>query len=273
MPTWQESEKEFARSSRDLIDRTALGHSRVAAFGGGTIGSRVVDLLERAGVGNLTVCDFDDVSIANIPRTIYSMADLDRPKAEVLAEHAAKINPLGRAIALHGDLLAASDETLLRLAMMHDVAVVAPDNMELHRRLNRLLHPLIPCVFTYVTDAGNAGEVILTTPHERGCIECLSNAAERAAAGDAGDFQAPGVDTLRVAMEATCAVLGLLLRDRKGGELYAEYVDPAFQLLLVFSRRRGPLAEALPSEVISATVRVDTRAARRDCPVCGTSRR
>jgi len=273
MTGWREFLDERYRSFQELVYLPALWDGRVSVFGAGGVGSPVCESLERAGVGRLTVCDRDKVSIANIARSAYSVCDLGRPKEEAAAELAAALNPFGTVAPAHVDLLRAPEEVIVGIGENHDVAVIAADDVRVHRRLNRLLHPVLPCVFPYVTFEGDGGEIVRTTPGQRGCVECLTNIEEREAAGVAGDFQALGVDFRRVAEEATRVVLGLLLQNQEGGELFSDYVDPRVRLLLVFTRRRRELAETLPAEVVSGTARVDTSGVRRNCRVCGTRRR
>ena len=66
----------------------ALGALHVAVVGAGGTGSATAEQLTRLGVGALTIID-DDVVTGPTPTRGYGMtvADLGRPKAEVLAEH------------------------------------------------------------------------------------------------------------------------------------------------------------------------------------------
>ena len=64
----------------------ALARAHVALVGCGGIGSPVLQYLAAAGVGQLTLIDNDVVDLSNLQRqTIYTEADLGRPKAEAAA--------------------------------------------------------------------------------------------------------------------------------------------------------------------------------------------
>lgn len=71
-----------------------LGRARVAVFGVGGVGSYAVEALARAGVGHLTLVDFDRVCITNINRQIQALDEsVGRLKVEVIAERCRSINP------------------------------------------------------------------------------------------------------------------------------------------------------------------------------------
>ena len=77
-----------------------LHRAHVAVFGLGGVGGYTVECLARAGVGKLTLIDQDTVGLSNLNRQIAALhATLERPKAEVLAERVADINPLCTVIA------------------------------------------------------------------------------------------------------------------------------------------------------------------------------
>ena len=48
-----------------------LGKSRVIIFGVGGVGSYTVEALVRAGVGQITMVDFDEISESNINRQLH----------------------------------------------------------------------------------------------------------------------------------------------------------------------------------------------------------
>ncbi len=74
------------------LDR--LGRSRVIVFGLGGVGSAAAEQLARAGVGALTLVDFDQVREGNLNRQVLALrSTLGRPKVAVMAERLADINP------------------------------------------------------------------------------------------------------------------------------------------------------------------------------------
>ena len=80
-----------------LIGKThmnILKKSTVAIFGIGGVGSFVAEALARAGVGNLTLIDYDHIDVTNINRQIHANIDtIGLPKVEVMKERLLKINP------------------------------------------------------------------------------------------------------------------------------------------------------------------------------------
>ncbi len=67
--------------------QVALSKAHVALIGCGGIGSPALQYLAAAGIGRLTLIDDDVVEASNLQRqTIFTEADIGRPKAEVSAE-------------------------------------------------------------------------------------------------------------------------------------------------------------------------------------------
>lgn len=95
------SDQEMLRYNRQIILRgfdfdgqEALKEARVLVVGLGGLGCASSQYLASAGVGHLTLLDFDTVSLSNLQRqTLHSDATLDQPKVE--SAHAAlnRINP------------------------------------------------------------------------------------------------------------------------------------------------------------------------------------
>jgi tRNA threonylcarbamoyladenosine dehydratase len=71
-----------------------LAGASVAVFGIGGVGSYAAEALVRAGVGSLTLVDFDDICATNINRQIHALdSTVGRSKVEVMAERCRQINP------------------------------------------------------------------------------------------------------------------------------------------------------------------------------------
>ena len=70
-----------------------IQQARVCVVGLGGVGSYAVEALARAGVGHLTLVDFDRVCITNVNRQIHaSRRTVGSFKAELMAERVAEIN-------------------------------------------------------------------------------------------------------------------------------------------------------------------------------------
>lgn len=71
-----------------------LRNSNVIVFGVGGVGSFAAEAIARAGVGNITIVDFDDVDITNINRQIPALhSTVGKYKVEVMKERILDINP------------------------------------------------------------------------------------------------------------------------------------------------------------------------------------
>ena len=66
---------------------------RVLICGLGGLGSRVAELLTRAGVGQLRLVDFDVLEATNLNRQLYGMEQLGQYKAKALEENLRWITP------------------------------------------------------------------------------------------------------------------------------------------------------------------------------------
>jgi len=76
--------------------------SSVAVFGVGGVGSYAAEALARAGFGKMLFVDGDCVEESNINRQLVAdYSTLGRPKAEVIAERALRVNPDCDAQAMH----------------------------------------------------------------------------------------------------------------------------------------------------------------------------
>jgi len=71
-----------------------LHTASLAIFGVGGVGSYAAEALARAGVGRLTLVDFDDICLTNSNRQIHATAEtIGRVKVEAMAERCRAINP------------------------------------------------------------------------------------------------------------------------------------------------------------------------------------
>ncbi len=74
--------------------QVALSEANVVLVGCGGIGSPALQYLAGAGVGKLTLVDDDTVDLSNLQRqTIFTPADLGKPKAELAAQWAGRFDP------------------------------------------------------------------------------------------------------------------------------------------------------------------------------------
>jgi tRNA A37 threonylcarbamoyladenosine dehydratase len=90
------SKEQFLRTQFLLGEEgiDTLQKSHVIVFGVGGVGSFAVEALARAGVGKLTLVDFDTVDVTNINRQLIALhSTVGREKVQVLKERLLDINP------------------------------------------------------------------------------------------------------------------------------------------------------------------------------------
>jgi tRNA A37 threonylcarbamoyladenosine dehydratase len=92
----------------------ALKQASVTLFGLGGVGSYAAEALCRAGVGRLTLVDFDDICLTNINRQLHAMdGTVGRIKSDVMAERLRLINPAATIIPKKEFYSATSSDSLL----------------------------------------------------------------------------------------------------------------------------------------------------------------
>jgi adenylyltransferase/sulfurtransferase len=75
-------------------DQSALLRSRVLVVGAGALGNEIVKNLALVGVGHISIVDMDHIENSNLARCVFFREeDAGRPKAQVLAEAASRLNP------------------------------------------------------------------------------------------------------------------------------------------------------------------------------------
>jgi len=91
-----------------------LEKASVGIFGLGGVGSYAAEALVRAGVGRLTLIDFDDICLTNINRQLHALdGTVGRPKVQVMAERCRAINPQAQIEPVKEFYRADSSENLL----------------------------------------------------------------------------------------------------------------------------------------------------------------
>ena len=137
------SNEEMLRYNRQIVLRgfdfdgqEKLKASRVLVVGLGGLGCAAAPYLASAGVGHLTLLDFDTVSLSNLQRQIlHSDATLGQPKVESARQQLAAINPHCQLEAINAQL---DDAQLSALIARHDAVVDCTDNVNSREQVNRL---------------------------------------------------------------------------------------------------------------------------------------
>ena len=172
------SDQEMLRYNRQIILRgfdfdgqEALKDSRVLVVGLGGLGCAASQYLASAGVGNLTLLDFDTVSLSNLQRqTLHSDATVGQPKVESARDALTRINPH---IAITPVNALLDDAELAAMIAKHDLVLDCTDNMATRQEINATCVALNTPLIT-ASAVGFGGQLmVLTPPWEQGCYRCL----------------------------------------------------------------------------------------------------
>lgn len=119
----------------DVAGQEKLNRSRVLIIGAGGLGSPAALYLAASGVGNLILCDDDQVDLTNLQRQIIHHTDSIGFSKAISAQQALhRINPDIKVTAIEER---ADTERLLRLIAEVDAVVDASDNFTTRHAINR----------------------------------------------------------------------------------------------------------------------------------------
>ena len=221
--------------------QATLDRSRIVLVGLGALGCVSADLLARAGVGQLRLVDRDVVELVNLQRqTLYSEADIDRPKAEAAADRVRLVNSSVRIDAIAKDVHAATVGTVVQDA---DLIVDGTDNLETRYLLNEAaLDAKIP--FVYGGAVGTFGMVFSVRSPDTACFRCLNP-------------KVPAPGTL-----PTCETAGIL--NAVSAQVGAIQAGEALRLLL----GEPPSGDLLVVDGWRPEIQRVRVARKTDCPAC-----
>ena len=135
------SDQEMMRYNRQIILRgfdfegqEALKDARVLVVGLGGLGCAATQYLAGAGVGHLTLLDFDTVSVSNLQRqTLHSDTTVGQPKVLSARDALARINPY---IAITPVNALLEENQIHALIAEHDLVLDCTDNVSIRNQLN-----------------------------------------------------------------------------------------------------------------------------------------
>lgn len=135
------SDAEMLRYNRQIILRDfdfdgqeQLKASSILVVGLGGLGCAAAQYLAAAGVGQLTLLDFDTVSLSNLQRQIlHSDAAIGQPKVDSARAALARINPNVKLTTLNALL---EEEALSAQIAAHDLVLDCTDNVSIRNQLN-----------------------------------------------------------------------------------------------------------------------------------------
>jgi len=156
----------------DVGGQEKIKGSKVLLIGLGGLGSPISIYLAAAGVGELTIVDFDKVDLSNLQRQIlHKTKDINRLKIDSAKEHLLELNPN---INIHSINKKLSENELMNEAKKSNVIIDATDNFDTRFLLNKIsVKSKIPLV------SGAAirfeGQVTVFNPSQKisPCYRCL----------------------------------------------------------------------------------------------------
>ena len=147
-----------------------LACSSVAVIGVGGLGSPILTYLALAGVGKLTLIDYDLVEISNLNRQfLHGTSDIGRKKVTSAKEKLKVLNPEVEIHSLSVELTRNNAEELLA---GHDLVIGALDSLGARLMVNGACTSLgIPYVDGGVKEFG--GRVMFSNPPQTPCFNCV----------------------------------------------------------------------------------------------------
>jgi len=118
----------------DVEGQQKLADAHVLIIGMGGLGSPAAIYLTAAGIGTLTLVDFDKVELTNLQRQIvHRNSDIDKPKVDSAKRNLLAINP---DVQINTIDFKPDQQTLDKLVKLADVVIDASDNYETRFAVN-----------------------------------------------------------------------------------------------------------------------------------------
>lgn len=173
-----------------------LCRSKVAIVGAGGLGGTVFEILLRAGVGHITIIDFDSFEESNLNRQMLSSATtIGTNKAKAALTRAAEINPDVRVQAIDERLTEANADRLIEGSnLVCDCLGNIADRFILERAAKRTAIPMV-----HAAVAGTKGQILTIFPDDHGLSTIYGDAGQGLSAGEENALGTPTATVLAVA--------------------------------------------------------------------------
>jgi adenylyltransferase/sulfurtransferase len=204
--------RQMALKEVGAAGQARLSASRVLVVGCGGLGVPVITYLAGAGVGHLGLVDADRLEASNLHRqTLYALADVGAPKAELAAARIAALNP---EVDVRAHVVRLAAENAAAIIAPYDLVIDCSDNFATRFLLNDVGMQLNkPVVLASVYQYEGQLQVVRAHP-DAACLRCVWPEATRdgvvgncAQAGVLGPV--PGVLGSLQALEALKILLDL----------------------------------------------------------------
>lgn len=156
----------------DFDGQEKLKASHVLVVGLGGLGCAAAQYLAAAGVGSMTLLDFDTVSLSNLQRQIlHSDARIGMPKVASAALALAEINPHVTLTQIDHQL---DDEELQQVIAQCDLVLDCTDNVAIRDQLNRTCFQLKTPLVSGAAIRMEGQLSVFTYQPDEPCYRCLS---------------------------------------------------------------------------------------------------
>lgn len=161
-----------------LLNTEKIRNSDVLLVGVGGLGCGTAVHLAAAGIGRLTVCDFDKVNLRNMNRQFfYQPDDVGKDKAALAALKLSSFAPDCEIKAISEKI---TSENVFDIVQNHNMVILACDNNKVRLRVNEV------CVRKKIMllDSGisaGCGSVYLYIPDKAPCLACFTKSNEESA--------------------------------------------------------------------------------------------
>lgn len=156
----------------DFDGQEKLKSAKVLIVGMGGLGCAASQYLTAAGVGTITLLDFDTVSLSNLQRQIIHRDErIGMPKVHSAALTLREINPHVTIHPIEGLL---DDPALDELISRHEIVLDCTDNVAIREQLNRLCYERKTSLVSGAAIRMEGQLSVFTYQPEEPCYRCLS---------------------------------------------------------------------------------------------------
>ncbi|MDC9582416.1 molybdopterin-synthase adenylyltransferase MoeB [Xenorhabdus sp. PR6a] len=156
----------------DFDGQERLKSAKVLIVGMGGLGCAAAQYLAAAGIGTLTLLDFDTVSLSNLQRQIlHRDARIGLAKVDSAALTLREINPHIRINPVDGRL---DDPALDKLVSQHEIVLDCTDNVAIREQLNRLCYGRKIPLVSGAAIRMEGQLAVFTYQPQAPCYRCLS---------------------------------------------------------------------------------------------------
>ena len=237
---------DFHKRNHGIIDESILQERTVTIIGLGSGGGQTAIDLLRCGVVNLILIDPDTVSISNLCRSVYDLADVGRKKTEALLEKLLRINPCANITLYDEDILKMPSDELNTIIEQSDLIFEATDSPRTKLLVNGLCRDNTPVIYPSIYKMGIGGDIFYSLPNFP-CWECVFKSSldemmkQEKGAWDYSTDQAkpmPGLISDIAIVIARSVKIGLaLLTGDQEDSIIEKITEPGCSLLVITNER------------------------------------